>query len=809
MKTRHNLSGGFAAAAALLSYWRKAPGQLFALIFGLALATALWSAVQAINSEARASYDRADGHLSSTGFATLTHRDRPLALSDYITLRRAGWAVSPVREATVALGAEEFPIVLVDSISHPLMSKTTNLANKSEGAEIGVRSLRLAHPSLKNDIQGDVLKGSFTYSDIVPPGLIVADFGHADDLGVPSVPFSYLILLPKQLSDLTPLVQLIPGIITHSAGAGLETGELTQSFHLNLTAFGLLSFVVGLFIVHSTINLALEQRRGLIRTLRCLGVPFPKLIVLLAAELLLFAVCGALLGVLIGYGIAGLLMPGVSATLQGLYGADIEGSLSLRKNWILSGFSMAILGSLLAGARGLFVVAQLPILQGPAQRARGQTVGRIRATGALIGSILLGCAAIILLLSDSLISGFLFLGSMMLGAALLLPVILSWILGRVARRAVPGLSQWLWADLRSQLPMLATPLMALMLAISTNIGVETMTYSFRLTLVDWLEHRFAADLYLRLRADDDPEQISAWLHDHGATALPLVTTVIAHQGHEISLYGVIDHPHYASTWPLRSAEPDPWQKLHAGSGVLINEQMAYGLNLWPGANLTHAQAGELRITGVYPDYGNPGFQMVTSAAQVRKLLPDYAVPSLTILLGSPSKTPILRGLSEEFDVNSTAILDQPALRARSLAIFDQTFVITAALNVLTLAVAGFALLTSFLAMWGQRLPQLAPVWAMGVPPRTLARYELFRSLALTVLTAVLALPLGLALAWTLLNLINVQAFGWRLPMYLFPLSWLKIFSLSLGAALLAAAIPALRLRRISPATLLKVFASER
>ena len=32
----------------------------------------------------------------------------------------------------------------------------------------------------------------------------------------------------------------------------------------------------------------------------------------------------------------------------------------------------------------------------------------------------------------------------------------------------------------------------------------------------------------------------------------------------------------------------------------------------------------------------------------------------------------------------------------------------------------------------------------------------------------LALPLGLALAWVLLAVVNVEAFGWRLPMQVFP-----------------------------------------
>jgi putative ABC transport system permease protein len=40
-----------------------------------------------------------------------------------------------------------------------------------------------------------------------------------------------------------------------------DLARLTDSFHLNLTAFGFLSFVVGLFIVYSAIGLAFEQRK--------------------------------------------------------------------------------------------------------------------------------------------------------------------------------------------------------------------------------------------------------------------------------------------------------------------------------------------------------------------------------------------------------------------------------------------------------------------------------------------------------------------------------------------------------------------
>ena len=45
--------------ATLLSHWRRHPMQLATLLIGLISATALWSGVQALNQQARSSYDRA------------------------------------------------------------------------------------------------------------------------------------------------------------------------------------------------------------------------------------------------------------------------------------------------------------------------------------------------------------------------------------------------------------------------------------------------------------------------------------------------------------------------------------------------------------------------------------------------------------------------------------------------------------------------------------------------------------------------------------------------------------------------------
>ena len=72
----------------LLSHWQRRPFPLFTLVIGLALATALWSGVQAINAEARKSYAQAAEILG--GYNVLKEKDNaPIAEATFVSLRRA------------------------------------------------------------------------------------------------------------------------------------------------------------------------------------------------------------------------------------------------------------------------------------------------------------------------------------------------------------------------------------------------------------------------------------------------------------------------------------------------------------------------------------------------------------------------------------------------------------------------------------------------------------------------------------------------------------------------------------------------
>jgi putative ABC transport system permease protein len=166
-------------------------------------------------------------------------------------------------------------------------------------------------------------------------------------------------------------------------------------------------------------------------------------------------------------------------------------------------------------------------------------------------------------------------------------------------------------------------------------------------------------------------------------------------------------------------------------------------------------------------------------------------------------------LRQQFKLDARSLADQTALKAESRRIFNRTFAVTAALNAFTLGIAGVALFTSLLTLSNSRLPQLAPLWAIGITRRRLALIELMKTLSVALITALLALPLGLLVAWCLIAVVNVKAFGWRLPFQVFPLQLLQLLGVAMLASLLATLLPILKLVRMQPAKLVKVFADER
>ena len=779
---------------ALLSYWWRSPLQLFTFLMGLALATGLWSGVQAINSEARASYDAAAATLGEGQFDQLVPRtgDR-IPQSVYVNLRRAGWLVSPVLDVTY----KGVRFVGID----PLTTPTQMSFSSDVGFSLEDTDLILGNAKVASVLEGFV---DVTIDKSIPPGIAIADIGVVQRLFKRN-DLSRLMVLPEQPIRRPDLVKIAPELVVQPSQQIADVAALTDSFHLNLTAFGFLSFAVGLFIVHSTIGLAFEQRRGMIRTLRSLGVPLSNLLSLIIVEMGLLVLVGAILGIVMGYTIAAMLLPDVAATVEGLYGARVSGTLSLRPEWWLSGIGLAFLGAGMALAVRIWQIMQMPLLS--AVQPRAWAIGnakRIRGI-AILGMILLGFSGLLALIGTGLGQAFALIGFLLIGSALVLPWLTIKLLDFAPGKGV--VTSWFWADTRQQMPGLSLALIALLLAVSANIGVSTMVSSFRVTFVSFLDQRLAPELFVRVEEEKTASALEKYLLERELEVLPLLTVERPVVGQPAKLYGVRVGRTYRESWQFLGADPDVWDQVSKGEAVIVNEQLARRNNLWVSDEVDIAPGLNLPIAAVVGDYGNPQGQVVMGELLFRKLYPNAVATSFGIRTTDTAN--LRKAIQADLEVPDSGIINQASIKSMSLEVFERTFAVTAALNILTLGVAGFAMLMSLLTLAGMRTPQLAPVWALGLTRTRLGVLELARALGLSFIVFICAVPLGLALAWALLNFVNVEAFGWQLPMFFFPADYAFLGGLAILATLIAAAWPAMQMVRKPPAALLKVFSNER
>nr|WP_218161051.1 ABC transporter permease [Albimonas pacifica] len=813
------------ALRVLTSHWRRRPLQLLALLAGLAAATALWSGVQALNAQARDSYARAASAFSGAQAPALVPVDGgPISQAAFAELRRAGWPVSPLVEGWITVGGERLRLMGIEPVTLP---PAAGLAFAGEQALAGEAEDARAYPDFilppgRLFLAPETLRANgwspgdrpqtargplppLAASSAPAPGLAIADIGFAQALLGMEGRISRLLLDPERAPQGAP-----EGWRRLAPEPRVDPGRLADSFHLNLTAFGGLSFIVGLFIVHGAVGLAVEQRRPLFRTLRACGLSARGLAAALAIELGAAALLAGLIGVALGYAVAAALLPDVAASLRGLYGARVPGALSLSPAWWAAGLGMSLAGAALAAGPALARAAAAPPLESArpeAWRAASARAARLRAAAAVATAL---AAAGLALFGRGLPAGFALLGAILAAAALGLPPLLGWALARAQGRARAPLLRWALADGRQQLPGLSLALTSLLLALAVNIGVGTMVDGFRLTFLGWLDDRLAAEVYVRAEPGA-ADRLQTWLEARpeieAVLPEPRAETVV--DGWPVELAGFADHPTWRSSWPLLSGLPDAWDRVAAGQGALISEQTARRFGLAPGDALVIGPGAPLEVAGVFADYGNARGQVRLSAGTLTARWPEAERGRFALRLPPADVAPLLADLRRAQDAGLAEAADQGEIRRLSRAVFERTFAVTAALNALTLGVAGIALLTALLTLAETRLPQVAPLWAMGVRRRRLAAIELGRILALAALTAALAVPLGVLVAWALTAVVNVEAFGWRLPLHLFPGQWARLALLAVAAAGLAAAVPLLRLARTPPARLAKVFADER
>ena len=782
-----------------IAFYRRHPWLMALFILGFSLGSALLTAISGLNQEAKTRYQHSSALINNP----VTHLIKPLTGKRYI-------------DGNVWLSLRQYGFINAQPV---LRGKLTT--NKGQALAIqGVDTLLWLNHTLKNaqyqQSDANIIPSSISLSTLLVDSQFTEriytkmgnqaqfvlkndqhqpDISLADDIGLWAITdianADYLLDAKGQLSfielshvteqQLAQIKQLIAGQAQLVDAQQQAFDVLSQAFFFNLTALAMLGYIVAAFLSFNAIKITLTARKKLLKQMQLLGCTKLSIQLSLTVELVMVSICTALIGTLGGYLIANGLVLDVNRTLVGLY--QLDKALVINWQWsnVLLGFALNM------SALAVILLAQAKQITNK---------GPLMFYGLLISTL----AGLIWLLNyaTSEYQALLLCFALLILFILLVPKALSAVVSLPVTMTNP-LTQWLHADTRFHLKDLHIAIIAILVALGSAIGMQIMVKSFSTTLNAHLEKQLSADIYLRIDKLDNSlrqtlsnlpevEQLSIYMKSNGK-----VNNVPA----KLSSFGenFAHYQHISLTSGLAINDENFTDK-----GCLANEQskIKFGFSLGDVAVFEqNATKFNCRITGFFYDYGNPSMSLLTlekrqKSAELNNETFGYSIR----LKNSTSVAAFSERLINEFKQDSTHILPNKRFKKIANALFDDTFVVTKALNGFILAIALLSLCTSLLSLSVNQLKQLTILRNLGVTQQQLLTMKLLQTAGIVLFTALFAVPLGFALGFALLTFVMPIAFGWTIHFSL-DLTSLLIMCLTLvGVSVLCAYLPIRKLTNL-------------
>jgi putative ABC transport system permease protein len=654
--------------------------------------------------------------------------------------------------------------------------------------------------------------------------LILADIATAQELAGRSGTIDRIdVLIPEagrketeaQISALLPTaVRLVPV----EARSGTIT-EMTTAFRVNLTALSLLALVVGLFLIYNTMTFSVVQRRSLFGTLRCLGVTRREVFFLVTGEALAVGILGAILGIMLGTILGQGAVRLVTQTINDLFFVVTVRGIQVPIASLIKGGLLGILATVLSAIPPAWEAASVQPRVALSRSGLERKAQRAVYLAAVAGGVLLvsGIGALLLPSRDLRLS-FIATFAVIIGFAMEAPLVTTLLM----KASTPSLGK-VWGslgrmaprDVVNSLSRTSVAVAALMVAVSVTIGVSLMVSSFRFTVIAWLEQTLQGDIYIsapsltstQTSAPLDPQVITYLENWAGADQFYTLRSVNVDSPQGITHIAAASNTTMSSERDFLATsvpEADIPAQLDSGS-VIVSEPYANRMGISrPGDTIAlYTDLGEqdFPVVGIYYDYSSTQGTVLMSLDAYQKFWRDDTVTAAALKLTADKEIDAaVQELRDSLaDDQRLIIRANQALRNEVLEVFDRTFAITGALQLLATIVAFIGVLSALLSVELERQRELGILRAVGLTRRQLWGLIMLETGLMGTVSGVLAMPTGYVLAVILVYIINRRSFGWTLQMQVVGDPFILALAIAVGAALIAGVIPALRMSRMMAA----------
>lgn len=743
--------------------------------------------------------------------------DQPLTIRDYRELKRQlDYPFIAIRDKSIPLHpnvkdkrAEDdakVRLIGVDSLAAISALPFFNSEQQAEVTKLSSSQLfgnavlmnSYTHESLKNatnPVLSDVVSTQQTTIDNnLADTLILSDIssvirietssnhrinGEKNALKIDDIPLSALVFPGNVSAELVSDVRqtIADHLSMNTPDNRFAATQMSESFQLNLLALGLLMFAVCMFIVLNAGNLLLHKRMPMLLTLRQLGFSRDQIISVQFIELC----CIALIVTMVATVISQTIDSSLAKQLTPIIGqSDLQTPIWMR---FLQLAGVSIVGTILAFLPPVITLKRNLV-------ASHQRKREFKRRYLFISSLIVCSLSITVLFTSSWLP--LLLGStagFILGICglllVLLPVAVNQIKQVLRDKALSIALASSAADALTARTSLA--FCAFFIAVTCNIGMNLMVDSFEQATQRWLDQRLIADAYVYTNDNTALEAFSS-LKGTSVDIIPRLEDMQTFEDTPIVVYSYPSRTDYRDALSFEASSAQAWQQYETSSAVFVNQQFAniYGKAIGESIALITPVTNEITsyaIAGIYYDYGNP-------YGQVLMPLHAFAADSQTQVYALHFAPKLNESQLQQLAKSTGAqIFSANQLVALSMQAFNDTFLITNVLNLVTLLVAAIALACTILVLMEDTRKQQFLLKSLGFSSVQITIISINQYALLVIAGLILATPFGIAVSWILINIINLNAFQWQYPLLVQPWVLIKIYLLSISIVLLSIAIP--------------------
>jgi putative ABC transport system permease protein len=633
---------------------------------------------------------------------------------------------------------------------------------------------------------------------------------------------------PQDLENLRTLFP--PGVRLEAPAETRESGQnMIHAYQLNLSMLSFVSLFVGMFLVYSLVSLNAASRRRELAILRSLGASSRMTFAMVLCEGLILGLLGWVMAIPIGSFLVTYLVQGVSSTVTNLFVRVRVESLTLDPWEILLSFSVTVFVACVAASRPALLATRIAPREAMMIHESIAGVTQSLYRWPLLGLILIGLSwplAKLPGLPGFPVAGYVSILCLVIGFSLLCTPVLRCIgssfpslLHRIAGE--PGFLAARY--MRDAGHRTAISVGALVTAMALFVALVIMVHSFRHTVSMWVYQTLAGDFFLRpkmaginLYQDPLPSKAAEALRQiQGVEIMPyrhleLRLGKVPFEFEAVPFESLLRHGRFLLLYgDMEKIRTD----LTQGKGVLVSEVFMNQTGLGPGQRfqvILGAVSLDLSILGVFRDYRTRGGIVYTDLSRFQVLTGDMAWSGARFFFSEPPqdlkeatdrlRAEVFRCCAREHPIEMISGVE---LRKEILEIFDQTFAVTTVLLLIALFVAGLGITTTLTVLVLERIRQLNTLAAIGAASGQIRSMIFWEAVLMVISGESLGLACGFFMSHLLIDVINLQSFGWT---FLYVVDW-KALLVSLPlilATALVAALPAVRLvLKSSPALVLK------